>query len=790
MLEAVKSVSREVRNVERRGDVLALVSDYGTLFLEPKTETIVRAIFSTQNKRSDKEKPGVIYDGSFSDWTYEEDADEVRLCLPSLTVHVKRATSAISYYDNEKGLIFTENQDDPRDFEEFDTYRLADVEQKTRTIQTADGVKEVVEEPLKVFAGKSYHVRLNFELQEEALYGLGQQEKGFGSLRGRTLYIHQANRKIAASLFTSTKGYGILVDTYSPMIFNDNHNGTYIYVEADQELDYYFIAGESGTANNRKSCVTDTEAAFTIRPTTAMNNVIKGYRLLTGKAALLPKWAFGYVQSQERYETQEEILEVARRCKEEGFGLDCIVLDWMSWKDNEWGQKSYDEGRFPEPVGMIKELHDEHVHFMISIWPTMATGTDNHNEFAKRNLFLPACTVYNALSKEARELYFDQLKRTHFSYGTDAWWCDSSEPITPEWNHSFRMEEGALFQDYCKEMGLRVPYEYTNSYPLYHAMGIYENQRKAMAEGMGPEKRVCNLTRSSFTGQQRYGTVMWSGDTAASWETLRDQVAIGLHFSASGMPFWTMDIGAFFVKKSNTWYWNGRYDACAGNKGYCELYVRWYQFGAFLPMFRAHGTDFRREPWTFEGKFKEALRKANKLRYSLMPYIYSEAGKVWRDDNSMIKFLAFDFGQDKKTWNITDQFMFGDSLMVCPVLKPMYYDQDGQELRDVPKARRVYFPEGCDWYDFYTGEKYEGGSSADVEAPLDVIPVFVRGGSLVPVREPALSTKEQTDAIDFKRFAEDDAPATYTFYDDDGDGYDYESGNYTYKEVSYGDGSN
>ena len=777
MIESVKPVRRNVTHVERRGDILVLTSDYGTLFLEPKTEAIIRVTFSTQNKISDKEKPGVIYDGSFSDWTYEEGDDFIRLFLPFLTVHIKRANAAISFYDSDNKLIFAENQDNPRDFEEFDTYRLADVEQKTKTIQTADGVKEVVEEPLKVFAGKSYHARFQFELQDEALYGLGQQEKGFGSLRGKNLYIHQANRKIAASFFTSTKGYGILVDTYSPMIFNDNQNGTYIYVEADKELDYYFIYGEANTRNTREvSNVTGEKiVGLANSSNTGMNNVIRGYRLLTGKATLLPKWAFGYVQSQERYETQDEILAVARRCRKEGFGIDCIVLDWMSWKGNEWGQKSYDETRFPDPSKMIKELHEQHVHFMISIWPTMAKGTDNHDEFAKRNLFLPACTVYNALSKEARCLYFDQLKRTHFGYGTDAWWCDSSEPITPEWNHSFRQEEGAVFQDYCREMGLRVPYEYTNSYPLYHAMGIYENQRKAMAEGNKTEKRVCNLTRSSYTGQQRYGTVMWSGDTSASWENLRDQVAVGLHFSASGMPFWTMDIGAFFVKKGNTWYWNGRYDECANNKGYCELYVRWYQFGAFLPMFRAHGTDFRREPWTFEGEFREALLKANRLRYSLMPYIYSEAGKVWHDDNSMIKFLAFDFTKDKKTWNIIDQFMFGESIMVCPVLKPMYYDEDGNVLKDISKKRKVYFPEGCDWYDFYTEKKYEGGSCAEVDAPLDVIPIFVRSGSLVPVRKPALSTQEQTDEINFRCFAENGAKATYNFYDDEGDGYDYEN---------------
>ncbi len=757
MLTAEKPLSRKIDHVERKNNTLVLESEYGSLFLEPKSDSIIRITFSVRKTRSDKEKPGIIYKDSFSDWSYIDGSDDICLILPKIKICVNRSTGAIAYYDLDQNLLFSENMRSPREFEEFETFRLADAEQKTRIIDTADGKKEVIEEPLKVPAGKSYHIRFNFELSDEALYGLGQQEKGFSSLRGKTLYIHQANRKIAASMFVSTNGYGIMADTYSPMIFNDNQNGSYLYIEADQELDYYFIAGD-------------------------MNSVIRGYRKLTGKAALLPKWAFGYVQSQERYESQEEILDTVQKFREKEIGLDCIVLDWISWKDNEWGQKSYDPARFPTPEEMIQKLHQDHVHFMISIWPTMAEGTDNYKEFAEKGLFLPASTVYDATKKEARDLYFDQLKRTHFSYGTDAWWCDSSEPITPEWNHQFRIEESALFQEYCKEVGLRMSYEYTNSYPLYHAMGIYENQRIAMSGSPDSEKRVCNLTRSSYTGQQRYGTVMWSGDIAASWDTLKDQVAIGLHFSASGMPFWTNDIGAFFVKEGNSWYWNGDYDDTSDNRGYDELYVRWYQYAAFLPMFRGHGTDFRREPWSFKGKFYDAIIKANKLRYSLMPYIYSEAGKVWLKDNSLIRWLAFDFAKDKKTWDITDQFMFGENMMVCPIVFPMFYDKDGKELSDRPRSRSVYFPADCNWYDFYTGKKYKGGNTYEIEVGLDTIPVFVREESLIPIRKPALSTEEQNDEIEFKKYS--DGLACYDFYDDDGNGYGYERGEYTFKRVT------
>ena len=591
MLTAVRPKSRAIKSAERKGDKLFLLSDHGKLALEPKSESIVRVIYTVKDDFSDKDKPGVINKESFGDWDYTEKDDAVELYLKDVTVSVNKASGSVSFFkygeSNLPTCLFKEDQTVPKDFEEFETFRLAGVEQKTKTIDTADGKKQVIEEPLKVSTGKSYHIRFNFELGDEALYGLGQQEKGFASLRGKRLYVHQGNRKIAVPMFVSTAGYGILVDTYSPLIFNDDPNGTYIYTEADQELDYYFIAG-------------------------SMNEVIKGYRFLTGKAALLPKWSLGYVQSQERYETQEEILSTVAKSRELGIGMDCLVLDWISWPDNEWGQKSYDGKRFPDPKGMIDKMHDEHVHFMISIWPTMAGNTPDHKEFAEKNLFLPASTCYDPFKKEARELYFDQLRRTHFSYGTDAWWCDSSEPFTPEWNHMMRVEESTLYNEYCSEAGLRMPYEYCNAFPLFHAMGIYENQRKAMEEEDRKGKRVCNLTRSAYTGQQRYGTIMWSGDTDASWDTLKDQVAIGLHFSASGLPFWTMDIGAFFVKRGLFWYWDGKYDDTVDNKGYCELYTRWYQYAAFLPVFRAHGTDCRRELWNFKGEFYDALIKANR----------------------------------------------------------------------------------------------------------------------------------------------------------------------------------
>ena len=761
MLPVIKPKSRVIQSAVREGDELILRADHGTLCLTPKSADIVRITYTPESSGSGgmfpmKERPGVVCGETFADWSFRESDDLIEMKLPGITAVVARQSGAVSFYGKDGKCLFAERSSEPKEFEAFETYRLADAPQRTRVVQTADGAKEILEDPEKIPTGKAYHVRLHFTPGDEALYGLGQQEKGFASLRGRTLYVHQANRKIAVPMFVSTAGYGVLTDTYSPFIFHDDADGAYLYLEADSELTYYFIAG-------------------------AMNEVIAGYRFLTGKAALLPKWAYGFVQSQERYESQEEILRTVEKSRELGIGMDCIVQDWFTWPDNAWGQKSYDRSRYPDPAGMISKLHESHVHYMISIWPSMAEGTPDHEEMAAKGLLLPACTVYDAFRKEARELYFEQLSRTHLSYGTDAWWCDSSEPFTPEWSHLMRMEESTIFREYCDEAGLRMSLPYANAFPLYHAMGIYEGQRKAMKELPAAEqKRVCNLTRSAYTGQQRYGTILWSGDTAASWETFRDQIPIGLHLCASGLPYWTTDVGAFFVKRGLNWYWDGHYDDATDNKGYCELYTRWYQFAAFLPMFRAHGTDCRRELWSFTGEFYDALLAANRLRYSLMPYIYSEAGKVWLEDRSLIRFLSFDFPEDRNTWEIVDQFLFGESLMICPVVKPMYYGEDGEALEGEPKSREVYLPKGCDWYDFETGRKYDGGSTVTVDAPLDCIPVFVKDGSIIPMRKPARSTEEQTDTAVYRRFGE---KARYEMYDDVGDGYAYERGEYTLLQI-------
>ena len=763
MLFGHSGPSRSIRNVEQKDGMVYLYSDHGTHRIYA-INNILRVTYTVQPEFSAKEKPGVIQNAPTGEMSVVETEDTITIEFAGATLAVDRKTSAYTYLDGDGEVLFKEHGRHPRCFEKFPTYKLSGGHQVTEKVETVDGVKELIREAEKEFTGDSYHISWYMDWEDEAIYGLGQHEEGYGSLRGKTVYVHQANRKSAVPMLVTTKKCGILVDTYAPIIFNDNAPVSYLYCEAAPELDYYFIKGDS------------------------MNDVIAGYRYLTGKATMLPKWAFGYVQSKERYNDAEEIIGIAEEAARRNIGLDCVVLDWISWPDNQWGQKSFDHSRFPDPKGMTDRLHDMGCHFMLSIWPSTSDNCPNRKEFDETDTMLKGSGVYNALSAKGREIYWKQLMEEHFPAGVDAWWCDSSEPITPEWSLRERPDASTLYHMFHREMGLRIGEEYSNSFCLYHAQGIYEGQRAAMADALKndssyKEKRVCNLTRSGYTGQQRYGTIMWSGDIDASWDTYRRQIGAGLNFCASGLPYWTLDIGAFFIREGDFWYWQGEYDDGPKDKGFCELYTRWFQYGAFLPIFRTHGTDYSREIWAFgdEGDmFYDAMVAANRLRYRLMPYIYSEAGKVWLKDGSLMTPLAFAFPDDTLVHNITDQYMFG-SIMVCPVTEPMYFEHGSKPITGVERTRRVYLPAGSIWFDFYSKKQYDGGQWITVDAPIDRIPLFVRDGSIIPMTEPALNTAAQTAPITFEVYSTH--PCSYEFYEDAGDGYGYEKGEYTITKI-------
>ena len=643
---------------------------------------------------------------------------------------------------------------------------------RVEEVATPDGVKRRIKEADRVFDRKLYRTRLYLEFApQERLYGLGQEEEGAWDLRHTTQYLHQANLKIAIPLLLSGNGYGILLSTQGTAVFNDTQYGSYLYTEADEYLDYYFLAGST-------------------------EKVIGQFRALTGRASMLPKWAFGYIQSQERYESAKELVETAEEFRRRGIGLDALVLDWMSWTGDLWGQKTFDPRRFPDPAAMTDALHKKNVHFMISIWPNMSGECDNYREFQEAGLLLPGSEIYDAFREEGRKLYWKQAQEGLFQYGIDAWWCDSCEPVTPEWSRKLKPEPGEMYHQYLEAASEIMPRQKANVYGMYHARAVYEGQRgcdeKGRAASGGAQKRVVNLTRSGWAGSQRYGTILWSGDTSASWETLRRQITAGLHFCASGMPYWTLDIGAFFVKKGNNWFWNGQYENGSEDPAYRELYVRWFQYGAFLPVFRSHGTDCRREPWQFESgnpvpeqsgvpeePCYEAILSAIRGRYRLLPYIYSLAGAVWRENGTMMRPLVFDFPREKKAAGIMDEYMFGPALLVCPITEPM----EGREA-----VRTVYLPAGTDWYDFYTEERYEGGRELTARVGIDHIPVYVKAGSILPVMEPGESTAEMEGReILLQVYA--GADGSFTLYEDAGDGYGYERGEYCVTQICYQDES-
>ena len=751
MLKAILRKKMMITNIIKEEKFLVLETSNGKIKLEPCSNSIIHVVYTQEKEFSKVESLGVTKMDINCNWSFVETVKSINLKTNLITVTIDKDTCAISYFDAQGNLLLKEPNRGGKLLDKFDIYKtIIDETTEIKKIQTPDGEKDEVVGGKKVFDRTSYHTKLEFEwADDEALYGLGQQEEGVMNLRGTCQYIHQANMKIAMPVLMSTKGYGILVDTYSGLVFHDDQYGSYIWTDADDEMDFYFMYGPS------------------------FDNVIKCYRQLTGIAVMLPKWAFGYMQSQERYETQEEILETIKEYRHRGIPIDSIVLDWQSWEGELWGQKTFDSARFQNPKAMTEELHTLDAKLMISVWPNMNKESENYKEMNKNSLLLKGSDLYDAFLEDARKLYWKQANEGLFSKGVDAWWCDSCEPFTPEWQGAVNEEPWKKFNMFLDTAKKHVDDEYVNAYPLMHAKGVYDGQRS-----ITDKKRVVNLARSSYIGQQKFGTIMWSGDISAKWDTLKKQIPAGLNFCATGLPYWTLDIGGFFVKRGEQWFWNGDYDNGSENLGYRELYVRWFQLGVFLPIFRSHGTDSRREVWQF-GKsgevFYDTLVKFNKLRYSLIPYIYSLAGMVTHEDYTILRALAFDFAEDKNVHNIKDQYMFGNALMICPITNPMYYDINSLELENINKTRNVYLVNGHIWYDFWTNIMFNGGITITANAELSTLPIYVKSGSILPIGPDIQFTGENVDGLlAINIYSGEDGE--FTIYEDEGDNYNYENG--------------
>lgn len=640
---------------------------------------------------------------------------------------------------------------------------------------TANGEVSYIENEKEIDDGSAYSAELTFEIGEtELLLGMGQYEDGIMDYRNRTEYLYESNMRIAIPFLVTTGNYAILIDSESNMIYQNQGQKVTFTIDTLNSLSYYVFLADS------------------------IDKLIKLYHKLTGAPSMLPRWAFGYIQSKERYNSAAELEDVALKFREKNIPIDCLVQDWYSWEEGLWGEKVFDKKRYPDMKATVERLHDEKVRLMVSIWPNMSQDSTNYKEFKDAGKLMRGSNLYDAFDEEARALYWEQCKREIMESGTDALWCDNAEPFSDaDWNGQFKKPEDMRYEVVTEMSKRSMDWDRLNAYGLYHAKGIYENWRRTY-----PEKRVVNLTRSGYTGCQKYGTILWSGDICAKWDTMRHQIVEGIKMGLSGMPYWTLDIGGFFVVKDKyenrgcndtahlpLWFWQGDYNDGVLDYGYRELYVRWLQMGTFLPVFRSHGTDTPREPWQFGDAgdiFYDTIVKFIKLRYKLMPYIYSLAAAAHFNSEVIMRSLLIDYGDDKKVRDITDEYMLGPYLLVAPVCYPMYYGPDSSLLNGVDMVRKVYLPKGSGWYDYYTNKYYEGGTEVDADAPIDKIPLFVRAGAIIPMSED-LDYADEKDGVPDEIVVYKGADGEFSLYNDDGDGYDYETGKYSLQKLKYSD---
>ncbi|MDZ7331333.1 MAG: PA14 domain-containing protein [candidate division KSB1 bacterium] len=855
--------ARQEQNI-MNGAVLELPT--GKLRVQYYNDQIVRVTFAPTDQLLNKKSLVVLRSPQPLDLQIREAPETISIWGKKLRLTVSLQSGSIQFSDANGQLILREKAEEP--------HRLVQAE---------------------VMGEQIYHATQRFELHpEEAIYGLGQHQTGDMNYRGKKVILVQTNTAAVNPFLISTKGYGILWDNYSKTIVHDDENGLSFWSEVADQIDYYFIAGQ------------------------IMDEVISGYRWLTGEAPLFGKWAYGYWQSKERYVDAKELVATVAEFRRQGIPLDNIVQDWRYWGENEyWSSMKFDETIFPEPEKMIERLHNEfHVHLMTSIWPSLGEKTEIYQELKQKGFIYPpkhwiAGYVYDAYSEEAREIYWRYIKEGLIARGVDALWMDATEPELGD-QHSYDVSE-----QYLKRFGrtaLGSFARYLNPYSLMTTEGVYQGFRRDF-----PNKRVFILTRSAFAGQQRNAAATWSGDISATWEVFRKQISAGINFCMSGIPYWTHDIGAFFTSSRG-----GLYPAGCKDPAYQELYVRWFQFGAFTPIFRSHGTGTPREPWQF-GKPRywayDALLKFLHLRYRLLPYIYSIAWRVTSEGYTMMRGLAMDFASDTFARGIDNQYLFGPSFLVAPVTEAMYYEpaipspipnqclfahregpnglqaeyfagadfdhrvntridsvvnfnwsgsrpencpienysirwtgeilptetgnyeigvltDDGarlwlddqliidawqkqamtyyskqvqltqnrrykikleyfqaggdaviklvwrtpvqqQQLDQLKvKSLKVYLPKCAGWYDFWTGELIRSGGYVERAAPVDIMPLYVKSGSIIPMGPlKQYATEKPEDPIELRIYP--GADARFVLYEDENENYNYEQGVYS-----------
>lgn len=720
----ILSINSNAQTYQKTGSGIKAVTTTGTIEIQFYNSTTVRVLKWPENGTVNKQSLAVIKTPVKTEFSLKQQGDDIYLKSKNLQVVLNLENGRLSFRSATGQMLLNEKASGT----EFNNIDDAGI--------------------------RTFSVNQSFVLdKDEAIYGLGQQQQGKMVQRNLKLNMVQGNTDDYIPFFQSVKGYGLFWDNYSPTIFEDNEASTSFRSEVGDCIDYYFMYG--GNADGVIACM----------------------RELTGEAPMFPLWTYGYWQSKERYKSQDELVNVVKRYRELGVPLDGIIQDWQYWGNNYlWNAMEFLNPGFYDPKKMVADVHSLNAHIIISVWNSFGPMTKQYRELDKigalfnfetwpqsgsekwpPNMDYPSgVRVYDPFNPDAREIYWNYLNKGLFSIGIDGWWMDSSEP-----DH-FNPKPA----DFDSKTYLGSFRKVRNAFPLVTVGGVSEHQRAVSAD-----KRIFILTRSAFAGQQRYGANTWSGDIVASWETLRNQVSAGLNFSLCAIPQWNSDIGGFFL-------WN--YKNPLQNPDYRELHARWIQFGTFCPMMRSHGEGSPREIYQFGkkgDKIYDSDEKYINLRYSLLPYIYSTSWDVTANHSTFMRALVMDFAHDKQALDINDEYMFGRSLLVCPVTSSMY-TRGGHEDFSTVKSKEVYLPKGCDWVDFWTGEKLAGGQRINKESPLDIIPLYVKAGSVMPLGPKVqYASEKKWDNLEMRVY--EGANGEFTLYEDENDNYNYEKGAYS-----------
>jgi len=785
-----------VKSFKQSTDKIDVILSDGTLSIFPLTENALRIRFSNG---TDFKVPELVFTSEVTTPGFKVSDSPLKLevIVKNITVTIDKQTGNLSFTDP-SGKIF---------------------------LSEKNGTRKLI--PGTVMGEPCFVAEQSFESpSDEFVFGLGQFQDGHYNLRGISRRLTQVNSQIAIPFIYSSKGYGLLWHQYGLTDFNPADNfvtlekqvqpnvnsqtadvtttagtqrraqsqSTYtgkFNVPKDGEYSIFLDLGDMGNrhyvAIDGKSCLD--QSNMWLPPTAgalvelkagehivqvlcksdnspklswklkddlnsfrspnaklldyivfygpSADDVIASYRNLSGEAPMFPQWAYGFWQCRERYTSGTNLVEAVKEFRKRNLPVDVIVQDWQYWGSRGWGVPQFDEKNYPNPAGFIKEIHDLNAHFNISIWSNPDKNSEIGKEYVSKNRFIGNSKWLDYFNPDTRKEYWNTLKVNMFDFGVDSWWMDAIEP-----------ENDAL----KGEKTFMGPGEfYRLTYPLMVSQSVYEGQRKATSD-----KRVCILTRSAFSGQQRYGIINWSGDIGGDWDTYKRQIVAGLNFTITGLPYWTTDIGGFF-RPGRTQYTDEKFH---------DLLTRWYQWGTFNPIFRMHGYQTETEPWKYGQTVEDNMRKMLNLRYRLLPYIYSEAWQVTSNGSTIMRPLVMDFNGDTEAVKQPYEYMFGKAMLVAPVIEPNV------------KEWSVYLPAQASWYDFWTGKQFKGGQTIKTAATLDMIPLFVKAGSIIPMgKYIQFAGQKLLDTLEIRVYK--GADARFDLYEDEGDNYNYEKGAYT-----------